>query len=166
MEKTKEIQHFVLCLVVEADCLFLGEATPGMGHRTGKLTGPSGPLWPNHSPEYVVRHYCRTDLAIEALKMQLVAQKYYKLVGKDHDMLEHVYRVTAFNGRPLDTKRLIGVTAYPINNLPFNRMFGDTRYWLQDVASGKKTARLGFTSHSSDDNVLVEIKALEEFTPA
>lgn len=165
MGNSREIHEYVLCLVVEAGQLILGVATSEMGQHAGKLIGPTGSYWPNHTADQVVRHYCQCDLGITPIRHELVAQKFHRLTNQDHDVLVHVHLVDEYSGLPRDTKRLKDVAPYPLGALPFGRMSSDTRSWMQDVASGKHKLYLVFESSGSNDNALVHKNDLSPIAP-
>ncbi|MEX0594610.1 MAG: hypothetical protein WD157_00730 [Patescibacteria group bacterium] len=155
MGNIREIQEYVLCLVVEHGHLVLGEATEPMGYRAGKLVGPTGLALPNFNAGERVRYYCLNDMKIHATNFELVAQKHYERPSSAYDVLVHIYRVNRYDGLPNDTKRLRNVTFYPITALPFERMFSDDQYWLMDVISGREYPHLTFRAEGSESEAVL-----------
>ncbi|MCR4275793.1 MAG: NUDIX domain-containing protein [Candidatus Parcubacteria bacterium] len=126
-----------LGIVLQNGTVLLGEKKKGeIG--TGVLSGPGGKLDPGETlPECLVRE-TREELKIELdpASLELVAIIDFYAAG-EIDFCVYVYRTETFFGELEETADMIPAW-YPLDNLPYDRMFDSDRHWFARAACGEK----------------------------
>ncbi|MDD2657809.1 MAG: NUDIX domain-containing protein [Candidatus Pacebacteria bacterium] len=126
-----------LGIVLREGKVLLGEKKKGeIG--TGKLSGPGGKLDLGETiPECLARE-TREELAFEldVASLELVAVINFFAAGVV-DFCVYVYLTETFFGEPQETADMIPGW-YPIEDLPFDRMFDSDIHWFVKAACGEK----------------------------
>jgi 8-oxo-dGTP diphosphatase len=126
-----------LGIVVGDNALLLGEKKKGeIG--TGVLSGPGGKLDPGETLEECLVRETREELEIELdpKSLDLVALiDFY--TGTEVDFRVYVYRTKILSGEIHETADMIPKW-YPLDALPFERMYEADRHWLPKALGGEK----------------------------
>ena len=126
-----------LGIVLQNGNVLLGEKKKGeIG--TGVLSGPGGKLEKGEAFIECLIRETREELAIELdpASLELVAVIDFYAAGKI-DFRVYVYRTEVFRGEIKETKEMIPAW-YPLNDLPYGKMFGSDVHWFLKAACGKK----------------------------
>ncbi|OYV27037.1 MAG: hypothetical protein B7W98_02645, partial [Parcubacteria group bacterium 20-58-5] len=105
---------------------------------TGVLSGPGGKLEPGETiPECLIRE-TREELGIELdpSSLELIAVIDFYAAG-EIDFSVYVYRTETFFGEPKETTEMIPEW-YPLEELPFDRMFESDVNWFVRAACGEQ----------------------------
>jgi len=126
-----------LGIILKDGKILLGEKRKGeIG--TGVLSGPGDKLDPGETlPECLVRE-TREELEIELdpASLELVAVIDFYAAG-EVDFCVYVYRTETFFGELRETDDMIPAW-YPLEDLPFDRMFDSDIHWFVRTACGEK----------------------------
>ena len=117
-----------LGVVLEGDTMLLGEKKKGeIG--TGVLSGPGGKLDPGETREEL-------EIELDPASLEPVALiDFY--AGGNVDFRVHVYRARIASGELRETADMIPAW-YPVNDLPYDRMYESDRHWIGKAAQGEK----------------------------
>lgn len=124
----------VLGYLVNGDKILLGLKKRGFGE--GKLNGFGGKLEANESFEQAILREAKEELGI-------IPEKYFEIADLIfYDHLQPAFFVKAFvvqkwHGIPKESDELLP-RWFDIEELPFNLMWEDDKYWLPLALSGKK----------------------------
>lgn len=126
-----------LGLVIRDGKLLLGEKKKGeIG--TGKLSGPGGKLDPGETLSECLIRETREELGIELdpASLEEVALIDFH-AGEDVDFRVHVYRASIASGELRETADMIPAW-YPLDALPYDRMFESDASWMPQALGGAK----------------------------
>jgi 8-oxo-dGTP pyrophosphatase MutT (NUDIX family) len=125
-----------LCHIIKGKSLLLQKKSKGL-FGEGKWNGVGGKLKPNESPEDCVKReiYEETGLRISDLKFHGVLNFYFGN-RKEIDWIVHVFSTSVFEGK-VKSSNEGDLRWFNFEDIPFDEMWGDDRYWLPLVLKGK-----------------------------
>jgi 8-oxo-dGTP pyrophosphatase MutT (NUDIX family) len=125
-----------LCHIIKDKSLLLQKKSKGL-FGEGKWNGVGGKLKPNESPENCVKRevYEETGLRISELKFHGVLNFYFGS-RKEIDWVVHVFSTSEFDGKVKSSKEG-NLRWFNFEDIPFDEMWADDRYWLPLVLKGK-----------------------------
>lgn len=126
-----------LGIVLQNGNVLLGEKKKGeIG--TSILSGPGGKLDLGETLEECLIRETHEELGIELnpVSLELTAVIDFYAAGKI-DFCVYVYRAKILFGELKETADMIPAW-YPLDNLPYNRMFDSDRHWFLKAARGEK----------------------------
>jgi 8-oxo-dGTP diphosphatase len=126
-----------LALMFDGDHLLFAEKKEGeIG--TGVLSGPGGKREPGESLMECLIREAREEWEIELdpLHIEKVAYIIFYAAGAP-DFGVHVYRVRRFTGVLKETKDAKLPERFPLDALPYDRMFEGDRHWFSRAVSGE-----------------------------
>lgn len=118
--------------VVDGDVLFI-EKQRGLGE--GKLVGAGGKLEAGETPRECVVREVREELDITISGPEKLGEFTFRL-GDEDPRLVHVFRTDAFDGTPTASPEALPRWV-PADDLPYDRMWADDRYWLPHLLDGE-----------------------------
>ncbi len=132
--------HATLCFIVRDGSpshVLLGKKKRGFG--IGKLNGIGGKLEPGESPEDGVIREVQEEVGLNIPKSALHAAgqitfRFPFMNAFNHFV--HVFVATDWEGEPIETEEMLPHW-FPVNAIPFERMWQDDAYWLPIVLLGK-----------------------------
>lgn len=125
--------HATLLFVVREGRILLIEKKRGLG--AGKLNGAGGKLDPGETPlEAAVREF-EEELGARPLDPVHVGQVAFA-VTEGEGIQIHVFRSEEMEGVPVETDEAVPFWA-PLDDVPYDRMWEDDRYWLPLVIEGR-----------------------------
>ena len=133
--------HATLCFIVRNDAVphvLLGKKKRGFG--LGKLNGIGGKLEPNELPEDGIIREVEEEVGLVIPKSNLQAAGHITFrfpFMESFNHFVHVFVATAWEGQPIETDEMLPGW-FPINEIPFERMWQDDAYWLPIVLNGKR----------------------------
>ena len=145
-----------LCFVVREGSpsyVLLGKKKRGFG--VGKLNGIGGKLDPGESPEdgivREVHEEVGLNLGREALRS--VGQIIFRFpFMPEFDHFVHLFLATEWEGEPIETAEMLPYW-FPVNEIPFERMWQDDAYWLPIVLR-RKTIQAEFEFGEDNETVV------------
>ena len=132
--------HATLCFIVRDGAsahVLLGKKKRGFG--IGKLNGIGGKLEPGESPEDGIIREVQEEVGMTIPKTALhavgeITFRFPFMEAFNHFV--HVFVATAWEGAPIETDEMLP-NWFPVNAIPFDRMWQDDAYWLPIVLEGK-----------------------------
>ncbi len=126
-----------LCLLRRNNEILLAIKKRGFG--AGKYNGVGGKIEKNETPENAMIRETQEEISVTPIKYEKVGlmefDEYYK--GNKENVVFHLYLVTEWNGEPTESDEMLPKW-FDINEIPYENMFADDKYWLPLVLNGKK----------------------------
>ncbi len=149
-----------LCLLKCDNKILLAMKKRGFGE--GKYNGVGGKLEGNETPEEAMIREAKEEINVVPLKYEKVGliefDEFYK--NKKQNLVFHLYLVYEWDGDIIDTEEM-APKWFDINEIPYDKMFPDDKYWLPLILDGKKIK--AYFDFDEDWNVLSKkIEELEE----
>lgn len=123
-----------LVFVLRGDEILLIDKKTGLGQ--GKVNGPGGKVDPGETPEACAVRECREELGIEVSNLEYCGEHRFQFVD-GYSIHVFVYRTRDFDGEPRESRE-----ARPfwvrLDEIPFERMWEDDRYWLPMLLRGER----------------------------
>jgi len=157
--------HATLCFIVRDRSpghVLLGKKKRGFG--IGKLNGIGGKLEPGESPEEGIIREVQEEvgLTIPPSALRAVAQITFRFPFMEaFNHFVHVFVATDWEGEPIETEEMLP-SWFPVNAIPFERMWQDDAYWLPIVLQGKS---LSAEFEFGEDNETVVQWSIQGTTP-
>ena len=126
-----------LLFVIRDGQILLIHKKRGLGH--GKINGPGGRLEPGETPlEAAIREVQEeVGMTIPKTALHAVGEITFRFPFMEaFNHFVHVFVATAWEGDPIETDEMLP-NWFPVNAIPFNRMWQDDIYWLPIVLEGK-----------------------------
>ena len=125
-----------LCYPIRDGKVLLAMKKRGFG--IGKLNGPGGKVQEGETPEQACRREFLEETGSRAIEIEGRGTIEFAFPGKpEWDQLCHIFVATALEGEPQETEEM-APDWYPIDALPYDRMWEDDPYWLPGVLAGGK----------------------------
>lgn len=149
-----------LCLLKRNNEILLAMKKRGFGE--GKYNGVGGKLEKDETPETAMIREVKEEIGVVITKFEKVGlvefDEYYK--GEKQNLVFHLYFGYEWLGEIVETEEM-RPEWFNIQNIPYDKMFPDDKYWLPLVLEGKKIK--GYFKFDEDWNLLEkEITELEE----
>ena len=129
--------EMTLCFLMKDNKILLANKKRGFGK--GKYNGVGGKLEPGETKEQAMIRECQEEINAIPTEYKNVGtlefDEYYK-GEKEYNTL-HLYIVTKWNGDIKESDEM-KPTWFDINNIPFDNMFQDDKYWLPLILEGKQ----------------------------
>lgn len=126
-----------LCLLRRNNEILLAIKKRGFG--AGKYNGVGGKIEKNETPENAMIRETQEEIFVTPIKYEKVGlmefDEYYK--GNKENVVFHLYLVTEWIGEPTESDEMLPKW-FDINEIPYENMFADDKYWLPLVLNGKK----------------------------
>ena len=126
-----------LCLLKKDNKILLAMKKRGFGE--GKYNGVGGKLEEGETPEQAMIRETKEEILVTPTKYEKVGflefDEYYK--GKKGRIAFHLYIATEWIGEPSESDEMIPKW-FDINEIPYDNMFPDDKYWLPYILDGKK----------------------------
>lgn len=126
-----------LCLLKKEDKILLAMKKRGFGE--GKYNGVGGKIKKNETPEQAMIRETQEEISVTPIDYEKAGliefDEYYK--GIKQKLAFHLYIVHKWNGTISETEEM-KPQWFSINEIPYNKMFPDDKYWLPLVLKGKK----------------------------
>lgn len=142
MTDVAAVWEATLCYPVVGDEVLLIEKQRGLG--AGKVVGPGGTVEADESPRECVIREVREELAVTPVAPSKVGEFTFRF-GDEDPRLVHVFRADDVDGTPTASPEAVPRWA-PVDDLPYDRMWADDRYWLPHLLAGES-----FTAHFDFD---------------
>lgn len=148
-----------LCLLKRNNEILLAMKKRGFGE--GKYNGVGGKIENSEIPEQAMIRETEEEINVTPIKYEKVGEiefdELYK--GNKQRLVFHLYLVYEWSGNPVESEEM-SPKWFDINNIPYDKMFPDDKYWLPLILQGKKVkAYFDF-----DENWNIISKEIEEIS--
>ena len=122
-----------LMFVIKDGKVLLIHKKRGLG--AGKINGPGGRLEINETPKECAIRETIEELCITPLHVKAAGQLFFH--AEDMPKIHaYVFTATDYTGTPTETDEAIPIW-YEKQNIPYDAMWADDRYWLPQVLNNK-----------------------------
>lgn len=109
------------------------------GFGEGKYNGVGGKIKNGETPEEAMIRETIEEIKVTPINYEKVGfiefDEYYK--GRKERVVFHLYLVYEWNGVPTESDEM-NPKWFNIQNIPYDKMFPDDKYWLPLILEGKK----------------------------
>ena len=123
-----------LVFVFRDDEILLINKKTGLGK--GKVNGPGGKVEPGETPEAAAVRECHEELDIRVSKLEYCGEHRFQFVD-GYSIHVLVYRTRDFEGVPTESREASPLWTR-IDQIPFEKMWEDDKYWLPMVIRGER----------------------------
>jgi len=143
------VTETTLCYLIKGNKILLQRKSKGL-FGEGKWNGPGGKLRENEKPEDCIRREVLEETGIKIFNIEdHGVLNFFK--GNELFITCHVFATNEFEGEPMQGREGV-VNWFNFNDLPFNEMWPDDKFWMPLMLQGKK-----FEGNFYFDNYLKEI---------
>lgn len=125
-----------LLLIRSGNRILLAKKKRGFG--AGKYNGIGGKIEVGETSEQAMLRECQEEIAVVPTKYKMMGTneflEFYK--GVQERVTFDIYVATEWTGGPKETEEM-QPEWFEIDNIPYDTMFPDDRYWLPLVLNGK-----------------------------
>lgn len=136
-----EILETTLCLLKKEDKILLAMKKRGFGKD--KYNGVGGKIESGETIEEAMIRETKEEILVTPIKYEKVGyiefDEYYK--NSKIRLAFHLYLIYEWEGEPTETDEM-KPEWFNINNIPYDKMFPDDKYWLPLILEGKKDKSL------------------------
>ncbi len=123
-----------LCFIVQNGRVLLIHKKRGIG--AGKINGPGGKVDPGETPLAAAVREVREEIGVTPLDPQLIGDLRFRFVdGLNLHCL--CYLAFEFTGELIETEEALPEW-FPIDALPYDRMWEDDRHWMPWLLAGRR----------------------------
>ena len=153
-ERWEPQQVTALLFVIINGQILLMRKKRGLG--AGKINGPGGRLERGESAWDCAMRETQEELGIRPKQVKPAGELF---VHAEDQPRIHCYLFTAsdYDGIPIETEEAIP-RLYPLDEIPYDEMWEDNRYWLPLIISGQRV--IGYSSFANERLVDYEVKTL------
>lgn len=132
----KQLETTLLLLRKENEILL---AMKKRGFGTGKYNGVGGKLEENETPDMAMLRETKEEINVIPTKYEKMGiVEFIEFVkGEKTNLKFHLYVATEWEGTPSESEEMKPVW-FPLEKIPYDKMFPDDQYWLPLVLEGKK----------------------------
>lgn len=151
--------EMTIAFFIEGDKILLPLKKKKIGKD--KHNGVGGKLETNETHEQAMIRECIEEVGLKPIDYEYVAElTFINTVNNEKRIaIGHVYIVKSWSGVLIETDEMKPYW-FDINNIPYDKMMDDDKYWLPLILSGKKIV----ASFELDENYLTLSKNIEEAT--
>ncbi|XP_076310773.1 oxidized purine nucleoside triphosphate hydrolase-like [Tachypleus tridentatus] len=155
-----EKQLLTLVFVRKQTEVLLGLKKRGFGKE--KWNGFGGKVEPSETIEQAAKREIKEESHLEVDRLEKVGLLTFEFVGDPVLMEVHVFSTWFFKGQPHETAEM-KPQWYPINSIPFDKMWADDKLWFPLLLGDKKfQGYFKFQGHETIlDYKLKEVSSLE-----
>lgn len=126
-----------LCLLIKNKEILLAMKKRGFG--AGKYNGVGGKIEKDETPEKAMIRETEEEINVTPVKYEKVGliefDEYYK--GNKEKLVFHLFVAHEWIGKPTESEEM-DPKWFNINEIPYDKMFADDKYWLPLILDGKK----------------------------
>lgn len=144
-----------LCIIHQHPRILLGMKKYGFG--AGRWNGFGGKVEEGELIEDAARREVKEEAMVEVAKLEKVGIIEFEFQGNPEILEVHIFRSENFSGIPTESEEM-KPQWFRIDDIPFNDMWPDDKYWLPLCLDGKKfKGKFIF----GDSDIILEQKLIE-----
>lgn len=145
-------QHVTLAFLVRDDQVLLAEKKRGFG--VGLWNGVGGKVEPGEALAAALVRECEEEIGIVPTGYRTVAEHDFRQVEGPNPwhLYAHVHLCHAWSGQPRETDEMARPRWFPLDAIPYDRMWSDDMHWLPQVLRGRTV--LGRFTFDAQDRML------------
>jgi mutator protein MutT len=149
-----------LLFLIKNDQILLALKKRGFG--AGKWNGVGGKIEADESIEEALVRECQEEIGVTPKTWQAVAELDFVQDSKTDPwhMYVHAYISTNWDGEPAESEEM-RPEWYKLDNIPYDDMWEDDRYWLPQILDGKRVHG-SFTFDENDKMLDHNISEVQE----
>ena len=124
-----------ICTIRKGSKVLLGLKKRGFG--VGRWNGFGGKVGPSETIEDAAKRELFEEANIKATAMEKVGILEFQVKGEMDVKEVHIFRVDEYSGEPVEGEEM-KPRWFNIDELPFDAMWADDRYWVPVFLEGKK----------------------------
>lgn len=124
-----------LCVIYQNHKILLGMKKRGFG--AGRWNGFGGKVSDEETIEDAAEREVQEEAGIEVKDMDKVGIIDFEFKGNPEILQVHIFRADDFSGEPTESEEM-KPQWFQINEIPFDKMWPDDKYWLPLSLDGKK----------------------------
>lgn len=124
-----------LCVIHKDSSILLGMKKQGLGK--GYWNGFGGKLNLGETIENAAKRELKEEIGITAFDIKKRGVLNFKLQDEPEILEVHVFSTSDFKGKPIETEEM-RPQWFKINEIPYDKMWPDDKYWLPLLLNGKK----------------------------
>ena len=132
------IQNLTLCFLIDEDNICLAMKKRGFGaNRWNGVGGKVGDKVKGETIEEGLLREVREEININLKEYEKVGELTFIFDNPDTELLVHTYISHKWDGEPTESEEM-RPKWFKIDEIPYDNMWSDDRYWLPTVLDGKK----------------------------
>ena len=154
-----EKKIMTLCIIYEHPRVLLAMKKRGFGE--GRYNGYGGKLEEGETIEEAARREVKEEIGVEVSELEKLGILQFSFQDNADKIFDvHHFRVTQYSGEPRETEEM-KPEWFNVNNIPYERMWPDDKYWMPLFFQGKKFQG---RCHFKDKDTILEnnIREVEE----
>jgi len=124
-----------LILITKGEEILLGLKKRGFG--MGKINGFGGKVEAGETIEEAAIREVFEECSLEIKSMEHIATTNFSWQNKNQDIEIYVFHTKDFTGKPQESEEMKPAW-YNINDVPYKKMWDDSRYWFPLFLKGEK----------------------------
>lgn len=141
--------------------ILLGRKQEGIGE--GNYVAIGGKQDPGETIEETLVREMSEEINVQVKSFQLVAQNTFVFPNKpDWDQTVYAYLCDKWVGTPVETAEMQPLWV-DIDKIPFDKMWGDARFWYPLILEGKKVKTVFTYSPNNKDLAKIEVNIVDRF---
>lgn len=137
-------------LFIKEGKILLGLKKRGFG--VGKFNGFGGKLEDSETVLDAAIRECREEVGLTPLDIEKVAEIHF---AEDYSFAMHLFVCHIWTGKIIESDEMKPMW-FDLNNLPYEQMWDDDKYWMPLVKQGKKfKAYFNFESDNDRDGTMI-----------
>jgi mutator protein MutT len=132
------------------------------GFGSNRYNGVGGKVEPGETIEQAVIRECQEEIGVTPTRFHKVAEHnfYQHEEPNPWHMNVHAYIADTWEGEPIETDEM-APEWFKLNDIPYDNMWQDDRYWIPYVLEGKKVKGL-FTFDEKDTLLTHKVDIVEQ----
>lgn len=105
----------------------------------GNWNGVGGKVEPNETIEQAAVRETEEEIGVTPIEYEKIGEMLFneQYEGVPEQLTVHIFKCTKWNGEPTESDEM-APKWFKINEIPFDQMFADDRYWIPLFLAGKK----------------------------
>jgi mutator protein MutT len=130
------MKQTTILFLLKDDKILLAMKKRGFG--AGKWNGVGGKLDVGETAEQAAIRETQEEIGVTPLNLEKVAHHTFKVPSfGDGNLISHTFVARQWQGEPTETEEM-APKWFAINEIPYDQMWEDDKFWLPDVLAGNK----------------------------